>query len=109
MNINNSITLSDRYLRYAERLVEDGRFPSVEKVVEAGLDELMRAENELSPEQLEAVHSMGDEIRRRMQTPRDQWLPWDGEAMAARIKAKIDERYSDPQVSDQGDQAQRRR
>jgi antitoxin ParD1/3/4 len=36
---------------------------------------------------------MGDEIRRRLATPRDQFIPWDGEAMAERVKARLDEKY----------------
>ncbi|MDE1159570.1 MAG: hypothetical protein PW791_15100 [Neorhizobium sp.] len=92
MTIKNTITLSDRYMRYAEQMVEAGQFPSLDKVVEAGLDELMRAE-ELTPDQDDAVSAMADEIRRRMQTPQDQFIPWNGMSMADRIKAKLDEKY----------------
>jgi antitoxin ParD1/3/4 len=92
MNVKNTITLSDRYLRYAQRLVEDGQFPSVEKVVEAGIDGLLRAD-QLTPDQNDAVTRMGDEIRRRIELPKDQWLPWEGEAMAEQIKAKLDEMH----------------
>lgn len=90
MTIKNTITLSDRYMRYAEQQVEDGQFPSVEKVVEAGLDELMRSEHELTQEQLDSVMAMADVIRERIDTPRDQFIPWDGDSMAERIKAKLD-------------------
>jgi antitoxin ParD1/3/4 len=92
MNIKNTITLSDRYMRYAEQRVEAGQFPSIEKVVEAGLDELMRAD-EMTPEQNDALDAMADEIRRRIETPRDQFVAWDGEAMAERVKAKLEARY----------------
>jgi antitoxin ParD1/3/4 len=92
MNIKNTVTLSDPYLRYAEELVENGQFPSVEKVVEAGLDNLMQSE-ELTPEGNDVVTAMADEIRRRLETPADQFLPWDGDAMADRIKAKLEEKY----------------
>ena len=44
MNVKNSFTLSERALRLAEKLVEDGQFPSVEKVLEAGIDSLLRDE-----------------------------------------------------------------
>lgn len=92
MNVKNTITLSDRYLRYAEQMVEDGQFPSVEKVVEAGLDEPMRAV-EPTQEQNEQVTAMADEISRRLDSSPDRLLPWDGEAMAERGKAKLDEKY----------------
>ncbi|TDK37479.1 hypothetical protein E2F50_11545 [Rhizobium deserti] len=93
MNVKNTITLSDRYMRRAEQMVEDGQFSSIEKVVEAGIDELLRSDD-LTPEQNEAVMGMADEIRRRMELPRDQWIPWDGEAVADRIKAKLDKKYN---------------
>ncbi|MBW9089171.1 hypothetical protein JNB91_15135 [Rhizobium wenxiniae] len=92
MNIKNTVTLSERYMRYAEQMVEDGQFPSVEKVVEAGLEELMRAD-ELTPEQSASFAAMGDEIRRRMTTQPEEFLPWDGKAMAERVKTKLDEKY----------------
>ena len=93
MNVKNTITLSDRYMRRAEQMVEDGQFPSIEKVVEAGIDELLRSDD-LTREQNDAVTGMAGEIRRRMELPRDQWIPWDGEAMADTIKAKLDEKYN---------------
>lgn len=88
MNVKNTITLSDRYLRHAERLVEDGQFPSIEKVVEAGIDELLRAD-QLTPEQNDAVTRMGDEIRRRWELPKDQWIPMDGDNMFSDLKEEI--------------------
>lgn len=82
------MTLSDRYLHYAERMVEDGQFPSVEKVIEAGIDSLMQT-GEVPADPNDPLLAMKDGIRRRMDTPRDQFIPWDGEAMAARVKAKL--------------------
>lgn len=92
MNVKNNVTLSDRYIRYAERLVEDGQFPSIEKVVEAGIDSLMR-DDPVPAGPNDPLAGMADEIRRRMATPQEQFIPWDGEAMAERIKAKLDEKY----------------
>ncbi|MGE7371298.1 hypothetical protein ACQKKX_19860 [Neorhizobium sp. NPDC001467] len=95
MNAKNTITLSERYMRYAEQQVEDGQFPSVEKVVEAGLDELMRAGDGMPREHHDAVTAMADEINRRLDGPEDQWIPWDGHSMAERIKAKLDAKYGE--------------
>lgn len=91
MNVKNKVTLSERYLHYAEQLVESGQFPSVEKVLEAGIDTLRQSEE--TTEARDPLAGMADEIRRRMELPRDQWLPWDGKEMADRIKAKLDEKY----------------
>ena len=92
MNVKNTVTLSDRYLRYAERLVEDGQFPSIEKVIEAGIDSLMN-DDPVPAGANDPLAGMGDEIRRRLATPRDQFIPWDGAAMAERVKARLDEKY----------------
>ena len=92
MNVKNTVTLSDRYLQYAERLVEDGQFPSVEKVIEAGIDSLIQADP-VPAGPYDPLAGMTDEIRRRLQTPRDQFVPWDGEAMAQRVKERLDDKY----------------
>jgi antitoxin ParD1/3/4 len=73
MNVKKSFTLSERSLQLAEKLVEDGQFPSVEKVLEAGIDRLMWSSEPVGDD--DPVAAMGDEIRRRMELPRDQWLP----------------------------------
>jgi antitoxin ParD1/3/4 len=91
MNVKNSFTLSERSLRLAEKLVEDGQFPSIEKVLEAGIDSLLREEE--SSTHGDPLLGMKDEIRRRADLPRDQWLPWDRDEMANRIKARLDEKY----------------
>lgn len=57
--------------------------------VEAGIDSLMQTD-EVPAGSNDPLAGMADEIRRRAQTSRDQFIPWDGEAMAERIKAKLD-------------------
>lgn len=39
------------------------------------------------------VAGMADEIRRRIELPLDQWSPWDGQAMAERVKARLREKH----------------
>lgn len=90
MNVKTEITLNEGYLRYAERMVEEGVYPSVSSVVEAGLEQMMRQDNASGGDPLEG---MADEIRRRMELPREQWLPWDGEDMAERVKEKLRAKY----------------
>ncbi|CAN7187614.1 hypothetical protein [Neorhizobium tomejilense] len=90
MNVKNSFTLSERSLRLAEKLVEDGQFPSVEKVLEAGIESLLRDEESSAHE--DPLIGMKDEIRRRAKLPRDQWLPWDGDEMAARVREQLAEK-----------------
>ncbi|WP_037087723.1 hypothetical protein [Neorhizobium vignae] len=90
MNVKNSFTLSERSLRLAEKLVEDGQFPSVEKVLEAGIDSLLREEESSAHD--DPLIGMKDEIRRRAE-PRDQWLPWDRDEMANRVRERLAEKH----------------
>lgn len=91
MNYKKTITLSDRYMRYAERMVENGQFPSIEKVIEAGLERLMRAD-ERTPEQQDSVSAMADEIRRRINAPQDQWVSMDEDNIFDRVRARLAEK-----------------
>ncbi|MBW6420934.1 hypothetical protein KX729_05720 [Rhizobium sp. XQZ8] len=92
MNIKNTVTLSDRYLRQAERLVENGQFPSIEKVIEAGIDSLMN-DDPVPAGPNDPLAGMADEIRRRLATPRDQFIPMDADNMFDRVRARLDEKY----------------
>ncbi len=74
MNVKNTVTLSERYLRHVERMVEDGQFPSIEKVIEAGIDSLMR-EDTAPAGPNDPLAGMADEIRRRMQTRETSSFP----------------------------------
>lgn len=44
MNVKTTITLQEDYLRYAEKMVEEGVFPSISSVVEAGLARIMHGD-----------------------------------------------------------------
>lgn len=88
MNVKTTITLPENYLRYAEKMVEEGVFPSVSSVVEAGLEKMMHDDHASDP-----LTGMADEIRRRMDLPRDQWIPWDGDGIAGRVKEKLKAKY----------------
>jgi antitoxin ParD1/3/4 len=88
MKVKTTITLPEHYLQYAEKMVEEGAYPSISSVIEAGLEKMMHEGDPSDP-----LAGMADEIRRRMELPRDQWLPWDGPAMADRVKAKLRDKH----------------
>lgn len=96
MNVKVSIELPERYLEFAEGMVRDGAYSSISELVEEHLRDLMLAKHDdqpLTPEQLDSVMAMKDEIRRRMELPDDQWIPMDEnddmfERLEARLKAK---------------------
>ncbi|OHV75888.1 hypothetical protein [Rhizobium sp. LCM 4573] len=91
MNVKNNVTLSERYLHYAEQLVESGQFPSVEKVLEAGIDTLRQSEE--TTEARDPLAGMADEIRRRMELPRDQWIAMDKDNLFDRVRARLEEKH----------------
>jgi antitoxin ParD1/3/4 len=88
MNVKNTVTLSDEDLRYAEELVEDGRYLSVDEVIRDGLARIRREDQATD----DPVAGMADEIRRRMELPRDQWIPLEGDTMFDEVRALIRER-----------------
>lgn len=88
MTIKTTIALSEDHLRYAEKLVETGQYPSVSSVIEAGLEQMMAAASEQ-----DLVSAMADEINRRMELPRDQWISMEGDNVFDDVKRRLQERY----------------
>lgn len=96
MNVKISIELPERYLEFAEGMVRDGAYGSLSELVEEHLRDLMlsRHDDKPTPEQMEAVMAMKDEIRRRMELPDDQWIPMDeNDDMFERLEARLKEKY----------------
>lgn len=85
MNVKTTVSLPDHVLHYAERLVEEGRYASLDSVVAAGIEDMMRSHESRTDDPLAG---MADELRRRMVLPRDQWIAWDGDAIIERITRK---------------------
>ncbi|WP_267552986.1 hypothetical protein [Rhizobium rhizogenes] len=93
MNVKTEITLSERHLRLAEKMVEEGAFPSISSLVEAAIEQIDQITHHDDTTD-DAVTRMADEIRRRMELPDDQWLPWDGKEMASRVKDRLRQKYA---------------
>lgn len=91
MNIETTVTLSEEHLQRAEKLVEDGHYPSVSSVVEAGLAQLYGAQDAVSADPLAG---MGDEIRRRMELPRDQWISMEEDDLFDRVRERLQKHRS---------------
>jgi len=87
MTITSKITLSERHLKFAEQLVEDGSYPSISSVVEAGMETMMDRETTFLPP------GTMDEIARRLELPQDQWPEWDKEKLSESVKARLAEKY----------------
>ena len=89
MTVKISIELDDSHRAFAEKMVADGLYPSVSSVVQAGIEQMMQ--NETAP--ADALAGMADEIRRRMELPKDQWVVWDGEDIRSTIKRRLEAKY----------------
>jgi antitoxin ParD1/3/4 len=87
MNVKTTVTLSDEDLRFAEELVEAGRFPSVSDVIGEGLSRLRLEESDSDP-----VAGMADEIRRRMELPRDQFINMEDDDLFERVRKRLNSR-----------------
>ncbi|TCQ29077.1 hypothetical protein [Rhizobium sp. PP-CC-3G-465] len=85
MTIKTTVSLPDHVLHYAERLVEEGRYPSLDSVLVASVEDMMRSHENVADDPLAG---MADELHRRMALPRDQWIAWDGDAMIERMTKK---------------------
>ncbi|NEI68063.1 hypothetical protein GR212_00645 [Rhizobium lusitanum] len=97
MNVKTEITLSERHLRLAEKMVEEGAFPSISSLVEAAIEQVDQIRH-LHDVSTDAVSGMADEIQRRMELPKDQWIPLKGDTLfddvRTLIRRKMDEKQN---------------
>lgn len=85
MTIKIAVELNDDHRAFAEKMVADGLYPSISSVVQAGIEQMML--NDAVP--TDALAGMTDEIRRRIELPRDQWIASDKDTMFDDIRAMI--------------------
>jgi len=90
MNVKTTVTLSEGTLRDAEELVERGDFASLSELLEAGARQLIDRSHE--PE--DPIDGMADEIRRRMELPKDQWISMEDDDLFDRVRALIKARQA---------------
>ncbi len=70
MTVKTSISFTDRHHEFANKKAKDGVFTSVSSVVAAGIELVMQDEEERKA----ALVAMSDTIKRRMKTPRKDWV-----------------------------------
>jgi len=93
MNVKISIELPERQLEFAERKVREGVYASVSELVEERIRDLMLAERGDVPDG-DPVAAMADEIRRRLETPDDQWIRMDeNDDMFERLRTRLREKH----------------
>ena len=88
MTIKTAVSFTDKHHKFARRKVEEGAFASVSSVVAAALEQAMQDEAERDA----ALEAMKDEIRARMATPREDFVPLEGDDMFDRVRAQLEAR-----------------
>lgn len=86
MTVKIAIELDDTHREFAEKMVADGLYPSVSSVVQAGIEKMMSDSEDVPADPLAG---MTDEIRRRLELPRDQWIPLEGDSLFRDVWALI--------------------
>lgn len=89
MTVKIAIELDETHREFAEKMVADGLYPSVSSVIQAGIEQMMQNDAVTA----DPLAGMADEIRRRMELPKDQWIPWDGESLFDEIRGKLAAKY----------------
>lgn len=85
MNVKTTVSLSESTLRDAEELVRKGEYASLSDVLEEAARRLISERHDAE----DPLTGMADEIRRRMELPRDQWIPLKGDDMFDEVRALI--------------------
>lgn len=80
MTVKTTLSFTDRHHRFLKEKVGEGVFASTSAAVAAAVERMI--EDEAARER--ALDAMGDEIRRRAATPRDEFLDHDETFAAVR-------------------------
>lgn len=89
-----SVTVSDPAHAFARMQVEEGRYPNLSAMVNAGLTRLREDEEA----RLAMIDALSSEIRRRANTPTDKFVDFDAAAHRSRAEALVANRKKpDPQ------------
>lgn len=70
MTVKSTVSFTDKHHEFAASKVEEGAFASVSSVIAAGIEQLMKEEAEREV----ALEAMKETIKRRMETPAEEWL-----------------------------------
>ncbi|PYE46420.1 antitoxin ParD1/3/4 [Rhizobium sp. PP-F2F-G20b] len=87
MNVKTTISLPEDLMRYAEKMVEDGQFPSVDTVLAASLENMMIRQDQAAVD--EVLHLNADALRRRLDTPIEDTIAMDEDDLFDRVRARI--------------------
>jgi antitoxin ParD1/3/4 len=89
MTIKMTVSLPEHVIHFAERLVQEGRYPSLDSVLAASLEDMMSGRE---PGMDDPVSAMADELRRRMALPEEAWIAMDDDDLFDRVRERISSR-----------------
>jgi antitoxin ParD1/3/4 len=85
MTVKIHIELDDTHREFAEKMVADGIYPSVSSVIQAGIEHMMHNDAVTA----DPLAGMADEINRRMELPKDQWISMQDDNVFDRVRARL--------------------
>jgi antitoxin ParD1/3/4 len=86
MTITMTVNLPEHVIDYAERLVREGQYPSLDSVLAASVEDMMHGR---TPGKDDPVSAMADELRRRMALPEETWISMDEDDLFDRVRDRI--------------------
>lgn len=88
MTIKIAVELDESHREFAEKMVTAGIYTSISDVVQAGIEKMMMRDD-MPGDPLTAAANV---IRQRMELPKDQWIPWNGENMMDNVRCRLEEK-----------------
>ncbi|MCU7923903.1 MAG: hypothetical protein KZQ88_14540 [Candidatus Thiodiazotropha sp. (ex Dulcina madagascariensis)] len=86
MTVKSTVSFTDRHHDFAHKKVKEGVFASVSSMVAAGIEQIMQDEVEREM----VLEAMKDSIKRRMKTPREDWVEVDAsDGLFDKAKARL--------------------
>lgn len=85
MTVKTGISLTDRHHAFAVEKVKEGQFASVSSVIAAGIEQIMREEEERQV----ALEAMRKTIQERMALPMDQWVAFEDDDLFEQARQRL--------------------
>lgn len=85
MTVKTGISLTDRHHAFAVEKVKEGQFASVSSVIAAGIEQIMREEEERQV----ALEAMRKTIEERMALPMDQWVAFEDDDLFEQARQRL--------------------
>jgi len=85
MTVKTGISLTDRHHAFAVEKVKEGQFASVSSVVAAGIEQIIREEEERQV----VLEAMRRTIEKRMALPMDEWVAFEEDDLFEQARQRL--------------------